>query len=149
MGCRYGGDAPLPGSAFGAIVGYNVYRMPDMGGGPPGRAEIGTIQNWQAFVPLDPDLVEQRIGRLDRIGRSGAVHIHVPYIENTGAEVLARWHHEGVGVFEHPVAVGHPLLEEFGKRVAESACGADGDLNDEIQAALKEAVENFKATGTY
>ena len=84
-------------------------------------------------LPLDPDLVEQRIGRLDRIGRSGAVHIHVPYIENTGAEVLARWHHEGVGVFEHPVAVGHPLLEEFGKRVAESACGADGDLNDLIR----------------
>jgi ATP-dependent helicase HepA len=76
-------------------------------------------------LPLDPDLVEQRIGRLDRIGRSGAVHIHVSYIENTGAEALARWHHEGIGVFEHPVAVGRPLLEEFGRRVADSACGVE------------------------
>lgn len=78
-------------------------------------------------LPLDPDLVEQRIGRLDRIGRSGAVHIHVPYIENSGAEALARWHHEGVGVFERPVAVGHPLLEEFGVRVADCACNPEAD----------------------
>lgn len=30
-------------------------------------------------VPETPDLLEQCIGRLDRIGQCGDVHIHVPY----------------------------------------------------------------------
>ena len=73
-------------------------------------------------LPLDPDLVEQRIGRLDRIGRVGTVNIHLPFVADSGAEVLVRWLHEGVGVFEHPTPVGHALLEEFRNRVAAAAC---------------------------
>src|SRR5690606_2451823 len=30
-------------------------------------------------LPLNPDLLEQRIGRLDRIGQTEEVNIHVPY----------------------------------------------------------------------
>jgi ATP-dependent helicase HepA len=51
-------------------------------------------------LPADPELLEQRIGRLDRIGQSATVNIHVPYIPGTGSEVLARWYHEGLDAFE-------------------------------------------------
>ena len=74
-------------------------------------------------LPLDPDLVEQRIGRLDRIGQRGTVHVHVPFVADTGLEVLARWHDEGIGAFERPSLTALPLLERFGARVRELALG--------------------------
>ncbi|MDZ4289665.1 MAG: RNA polymerase-associated protein RapA [Prosthecobacter sp.] len=51
-------------------------------------------------LPEDPELLEQRIGRLDRIGQTSTIHIHVPYIKGSGEEVLARWYHEGLQAFE-------------------------------------------------
>ena len=68
-------------------------------------------------LPVDPDLVEQRIGRIDRIGQRGDVLIDVPYVAGTGHEILARWHHEGVDTFGQPIATARPLLERFGNRV--------------------------------
>jgi ATP-dependent helicase HepA len=51
-------------------------------------------------LPCDPELLEQRIGRLDRIGQRATVMIHVPYLPGTESEVLARWYHEGLDAFE-------------------------------------------------
>jgi len=51
-------------------------------------------------LPDDPELLEQRIGRLDRIGQTATIQIHVPYIPGTESEVLARWYHEGLNAFE-------------------------------------------------
>ncbi|STU57680.1 RNA polymerase associated protein RapA [Klebsiella pneumoniae subsp. ozaenae] len=36
-------------------------------------------------LPFNPDLLEQRIGRLDRIGQAHDIQIHVPYLEKTRA----------------------------------------------------------------
>ena len=52
-------------------------------------------------LPDDPELLEQRIGRLDRIGQTETIHIHVPFERGTASETLARWYHEGLGAFEH------------------------------------------------
>ena len=54
-------------------------------------------------LPEDPELLEQRIGRLDRIGQTEEINIHVPYVAGTSGEVLARWYHEGLDAFEHNV----------------------------------------------
>jgi len=51
-------------------------------------------------LPENPELLEQRIGRLDRIGQTAAIHIHVPYVPGSAGEVLARWYHEGLNAFE-------------------------------------------------
>lgn len=51
-------------------------------------------------LPADPELLEQRIGRLDRIGQTATIQIHVPYLRGTESEVLARWYHEGLNAFE-------------------------------------------------
>jgi ATP-dependent helicase HepA len=50
-------------------------------------------------LPANPDLLEQRIGRLDRIGQSEDVQIHVPYLTNTPQEILYRWFHDGMNLF--------------------------------------------------
>ncbi|VEB93222.1 ATP-dependent helicase HepA [Citrobacter koseri] len=36
-------------------------------------------------LPFNPDLLEQRIGRLDRIGQAHDIQIHVPYLEKNRA----------------------------------------------------------------
>jgi len=62
-------------------------------------------------LPLNPDLLEQRIGRLDRIGQLNRVQIHVPYLLDTPQAQLLRWYHEGLGAFEQTCPTGRPVFE--------------------------------------
>lgn len=62
-------------------------------------------------LPDDPELLEQRIGRLDRIGQTSTIHIHVPYLEGTAEEVLARWYDEGLNAFEKNLHGATELLQ--------------------------------------
>ncbi len=50
-------------------------------------------------LPLEPDLLEQRIGRLDRIGQTETIRIHVPVLTGSPGEVLFRWYDEGLNAF--------------------------------------------------
>ncbi len=50
-------------------------------------------------LPKLPDLLEQRIGRLDRIGQKNDINIHVPYTTGGKEEVLFRWYDEGLRAF--------------------------------------------------
>lgn len=63
-------------------------------------------------LPLEPDLLEQRIGRLDRIGQSETIRIHVPYLVGGPGEVLFRWYAEGLGAFEHSCPAAAAVLAE-------------------------------------
>ncbi len=72
-------------------------------------------------LPVDPDLLEQRIGRLDRIGQRNDIHIHLPYIPGTAQEAVLRWYHEGLDAFRAPVADGRQLLRLHGERLHEIA----------------------------
>ncbi len=72
-------------------------------------------------LPLNPELLEQRIGRLDRIGQTTDIQIHVPYVSRSPQEVLARWYHEGLDAFETNLEGGTDLLRRFGRRVHDVA----------------------------
>ena len=50
-------------------------------------------------LPSNPDLLQQRIGRLDRIGQKHVIQIHIPYLENTQQHSLYRWYDEGLNAF--------------------------------------------------
>jgi len=64
-------------------------------------------------LPLNPDLLEQRIGRLDRIGQRHTVEIHVPVYEHSAQQVLLRWYHEGINAFERTCPAGLALYQQF------------------------------------
>lgn len=72
-------------------------------------------------MPLDPELLEQRIGRLDRIGQTTEIQVHVPFVTGSPQEVLARWFHEGLNAFEKNLHGGRELLERFGSEVQDLA----------------------------
>lgn len=50
-------------------------------------------------LPTNPDLLQQRIGRLDRIGQKHIIQIHVPYINKSAGQKLFRWYDEGLNAF--------------------------------------------------
>jgi len=60
-------------------------------------------------LPLNPDLLEQRIGRLDRIGQNAVINIHVPFVVGSARQVLFRWYHEGLGAFSQTCPAGHQV----------------------------------------
>ncbi|NQY26246.1 MAG: RNA polymerase-associated protein RapA [Piscirickettsiaceae bacterium] len=62
-------------------------------------------------LPLNPDLLEQRIGRLDRIGQQHNIELHVPYYENTAQEVLLNWYQQGLNAFERVFPAGGTIFQ--------------------------------------
>lgn len=60
-------------------------------------------------LPLHPDALEQRIGRLDRIGQTETIQVHVALVENTPAEALFHWH-RSLQVFAAPLTGGEHLM---------------------------------------
>ncbi len=63
-------------------------------------------------LPINPDLLEQRIGRLDRIGQSEDIKIHVPYMQQSAQQILFNWYHKGMKAFEHTNAAGSKLFSQ-------------------------------------
>lgn len=72
-------------------------------------------------LPLHPDMLEQRIGRLDRIGQRGDVNIHAAAVTGSAQEVLLRWVHEGLDAFRGVLADGRELLRSFGAELLQLA----------------------------
>lgn len=64
-------------------------------------------------LPAHPDLLEQRIGRLDRIGQTNSIKIHVPYLTNTAQDYWLQWCHNALDQFSQPRPVGATLWQEY------------------------------------
>ena len=64
-------------------------------------------------LPLNPDLLEQRIGRLDRIGQTEIINIHVPYIKGSAQDILFSWYNEGLNIFIESCAAAYSIYEKF------------------------------------
>lgn len=91
-------------------------------------------------LPFDPELLEQRIGRLDRIGQTAEIHVHVPFTIGSSQEVLARWYDEGLNACARNLRGGRELLERFGPRVHDLA----QDFH-ETQASARAELERLLA----
>lgn len=64
-------------------------------------------------LPASPDLLEQRIGRLDRIGQTNTIQIHIPVADNTAEAALSRWYHEGLDAFERLCKSGTAVYNQL------------------------------------
>ena len=64
-------------------------------------------------LPENPDLLEQCIGRLDRIGQTRDVQIYVPCLSGSAQQDLAHWYHEGLNAFEQTCPIGMALFEQY------------------------------------
>ncbi|MBD8105991.1 RNA polymerase-associated protein RapA [Erwinia persicina] len=91
-------------------------------------------------LPFNPDLLEQRIGRLDRIGQAHDIQIHVPYLEKTAQSVLVKWYHEGLDAFEHTCPTGRTVYDSVYAPLIEYLAAPENTegLDDFIQACRKQ-----------
>jgi ATP-dependent helicase HepA len=92
-------------------------------------------------LPLDPDLLEQRIGRLDRIGQKHDISIHILTVADSAQHVLARWYDQGVDAFRSSPADGRELLRRFGDalaRLADAHARDDDNRDQELEVLLAE-----------
>ena len=64
-------------------------------------------------LPWNPDLLEQRIGRLDRIGQSETIRIHVPCMSGSAQQVMMSWLHEALDAFEYTCPAGHSVFAQL------------------------------------
>lgn len=64
-------------------------------------------------LPEHPDLVDQRIGRLDRIGQGSDIYIHIPVQSKTKQARLAALFHHGFDMFSQPNPAASPIFEAY------------------------------------
>lgn len=87
-------------------------------------------------LPWNPELLEQRIGRLDRIGQGDTITIHVPYFKATAHEMLFRWYEEGVGCISANVPAAGEVFERLEKlfvavsRLMQSGVFPESEMED-------------------
>lgn len=88
-------------------------------------------------LPYNPDLLEQRIGRLDRIGQRENIQIHVIYLEHTAQSILFQWYLHGLDAFSRPCAAALAVLQQLGPQL-------DAQMNRSQSAELQPFLEQAR-----
>jgi ATP-dependent helicase HepA len=96
-------------------------------------------------LPEDVDLLEQRIGRLDRIGQKGTIQVHVPYEPDSGEEIRVRWLEEGLDAFRASPPGAAEIQRELGFDLEEAIGEREGvdELIEKTLAARKRISERL------
>ena len=92
-------------------------------------------------LPGHPDLLEQRIGRLDRIGQTETIKIHVPYIEGCAQELMFHWYEQGLNAFADTCPSGSMIFEQQGKEFMEFLAPEKHSTLEDIQPLLERTAE--------
>ncbi len=83
-------------------------------------------------LPTNPDLLQQRIGRLDRIGQKHVIQIHIPYLENTAQHTLYQWYDQGLNAFRANNSAAQAVADQLHE-----------DLNAVLQNNRPADIETF------
>ena len=100
-------------------------------------------------LPRNPDLLQQRIGRLDRIGQKHVIQIHIPYLEHSEQQVLFRWYEEGLDAFRHNCSAAgqvakcllddlNAILHDWNDAQLDEFVAQTRDLNQKLEAEMQQ-----------
>lgn len=90
-------------------------------------------------LPPDPLRVQKRIGSLDRFGHMAKVRVHIPHVEGTPSQLIHRWFHEALHLFERPLPVVHACGRAGGAKFRALAAQPPATWADALPALLTEA----------
>ncbi|HGM6309784.1 MAG: RNA polymerase-associated protein RapA [Pseudomonas putida] len=96
-------------------------------------------------LPAHPDLLEQRIGRLDRIGQKHTIQLHIPYLLGSPQERLFQWYHEGLNAFLNTCPTGNALQHQFGPRLLSLLEGGESKAWDSLVDDARSERERLEA----
>jgi len=102
-------------------------------------------------LPINPDLLEQRIGRLDRIGQRCDIQVYTPYLKGTSQAFLQQWYEQGLSAFTQTTPTGHTVYESIKDELINLLATGQNDeqqlekliqrtakLNDDLKANLEQ-----------
>ena len=93
-------------------------------------------------LPANPDTLEQRIGRLDRIGQTQQITLHVPYVQGTAQERLYHWYNSALNMFNQISPTAQSVQEQYIQMLKPLLEGADTAENrDTLKALIAEALQ--------
>ena len=93
-------------------------------------------------LPAHPDLLEQRIGRLDRIGQKNVIQLHVPYLEGTAQQRLFQWYDQALNAFRATCPTGNALQQQYGDALQQQL---EQPQDEQWQALITEAQQTRSA----
>jgi ATP-dependent helicase HepA len=91
-------------------------------------------------LPLNPDLLEQRIGRLDRIGQQHDIQIHLPYFTNHPQQILLDWYHQGLQALEQTSQTGRAVFDQVKEELLAQLAAKEAD-NAAVEALISKTFE--------
>lgn len=93
-------------------------------------------------LPANPDTLEQRIGRLDRIGQTQQITLHVPYVQGTAQERLYHWYNSALNMFNQISPTAQSVQEQYIQTLKPLLEGADTSENrDTLKDLIAEALQ--------
>ncbi|MBY0371037.1 RNA polymerase-associated protein RapA, partial [bacterium] len=99
-----------------------------------------------ADLPIEPDVLEQRIGRLDRIGQRNDVQVHVPYLEGGREIVLTRWYDEVFDAFRKPASGAGKVHDQFFEKLEKFLLKPQTAKGKAFESVLEEAAQAYAET---
>ncbi len=90
-------------------------------------------------LPQHPDLLEQRIGRLDRIGQQHTIEVHVPYLLGTAQQRVFEWYNQALNAFLSTCPTGNAVQLQFADQLETLL------LDDENEAGWQALLDNASA----
>ncbi|MDN6275856.1 RNA polymerase-associated protein RapA [Psychrobacter sp.] len=94
-------------------------------------------------LPANPDTLEQRIGRLDRIGQTQQIMLHIPYVQGTAQERLYHWYDKALNMFNQISPTAQSVQEQYIQELKPVLESADTSEN---RAVLEGVVEQAGKT---
>src|SRR5699024_5763588 len=88
-------------------------------------------------LPANPDTLEQRIGRLDRIGQTQKITLHVPYVQGTAQERMYQWYDSALNIFNQISPTAQTVQEQF---IVDLKPLLEGEDNEDNRAALSNLI---------
>ncbi|KPA18293.1 RNA polymerase associated protein RapA [Candidatus Magnetomorum sp. HK-1] len=102
-------------------------------------------------LPPSPELLEQRIGRLDRIGQKKTIHIHLPFAKNSPQSRLIQWYHDGLGAFSKIIPYAQTVYEFSKQKLVNMILEPSNNLSEfksfisETQKLSQKLAQDFDA----
>jgi ATP-dependent helicase HepA len=93
-------------------------------------------------LPATIDLLEQRIGRLDRIGQKQDIQIFTPYLADTHQQALLNWYDEGFNAFEKTEASHSVIFENLRAEFIDSL-PADESTQDQLMLTTQTRISQL------
>lgn len=94
-------------------------------------------------LPFNPELLEQRIGRLDRIGQRETIQIHVPCAQDSAQAMLYQWYDQGLDAFARHCPAAAQVFAEVREPLQEVLANADVEGLDSLLAMTSQRVSEL------